>query len=266
VRFCGNDSDFDKHVFRFSAIECRQRRRKFIFVDTAMIFLWIVAILDCVSPAPVVTKWHYSILDDTRTSNWPSQLDEVSSDSTGLIKIRSPLLNISISVDFSEPRDIDLLQALFIGPVPGNIIVQSSHGSSSRASAILGRCFDTIAFDEEGELDIVRVRDFINSLFLLAELHPDSPMDGTAGKRITEKAAILICKLYTQQFSKISEWIDLFQKGAIDIPDSGPSHARSITINGLSFPATVPIPNVLQSLVAIQHEAIRRIRKVYDEL
>ena len=211
-------------------------------------------------------KRHYSVLWDDRTSVWPTNVQQVSPDSTGLFEIRSPILNISISADFSEPRDIDLLQALFMDPVPAEIYIQPSVSLSSPASAILGECFDTIAFDEEGQLDIVRVRDYISSLFLLAEIRADSPMDGSAGKRITERASVLICKLYTQQFSVISDWIDQFQKGSIELSDSRLSRSRSITINGLSFPATVAIQTVLHSLVEIQHESIRRIRNVYDEL
>jgi len=63
----------------------------------------------------------------------------------------------------------------------------------------------------------------------------------------------------------ISNWIDLFQRGEVE-PDPIDSYPRSVSINGRLFSHTVPIPAVLQSLVQIQYESLRRTPNVYDEL
>ena len=217
------------------------------------------------SSATVLSELHYSVLFDSRADEWSSDIQSFVSESGGIVKLRSPILNITISPDLSNPRDIDLLQALFFGPLPAQIIVRPFSNKSSMASVILGKCFDTIAFDSRGKLDSVRVRDFINSLFLLAELSVDAPLDGSAGKRISERAALLVCRLYTQQFPTISDWIDSLQRGEVLLDDDD-SNFRSVVINDRLFPHTVPVSTVLQSLVEIQHETIRSISNVYDEL
>ena len=208
---------------------------------------------------------HYSVLEDTRAMSWASSAPSSFSEGSGIVKLRAPILNITVIADLSDPRDIDLLQALFFGPLPAEIVVRPWVDTSTRASGVLAKCFDTIAFDTKGALDSVRVRDFINSLFLLAELSADSPLDGNAGKRISNKAAALVCKLYTQQFSTISDWIDSVDPASVG-PGSDSLPVRSISINGRILPHTVPISTVLQSLVDIQYETIRSTKHVYDEL
>jgi hypothetical protein len=186
---------------------------------------------------------------------------------TGVAKVRLPILNITVTPDLAEPNDIDLLQALFLGPLPAEIYVRPQDQYPSISSTILAECFDTIAFDEFGNLDTVRIRDFINSLFLLAGLSLSASVDSTGGKRISERAAILICELYTQQYSEISERIHHLQEARRVEPEPTPPIHRSITINDRLFSlAKVPIMTILESLVEIQYETIRRIPNVYDEL
>jgi len=210
---------------------------------------------------------HYSVLSDFRTDGWSSEIHPSLSESTGIVKLRSPILNITVTSDFSNPRDIDLLQALFFAPLPAEIRVVPFYNKSSKASVILGKCFDTIAFDSRGTLDVVRVRDFINSLFLLADLSAGAPLDVPAGKYISERASILICNLYTQQFTVISDWIHRVQRDEINSTATNFSLPRTLIINGRSFGPNASLSTVLQSLVEVQYETIRSLTSnVYDEL
>ncbi len=144
----------------------------------------------------------FDVMRDPRTVNWMSTVPEDFLHSTPpqLLSIRAPLLRIVTCVDLSRPTDVDMVRMLLSSPTPSDIFLQPIHVEGSRANNILTRCYDSIIRSPSGGLDAERLNDFLYSLFQLSKPGSDAS--------ISDAAAVLVCKLYTQRFDEVCAWLD----------------------------------------------------------
>jgi hypothetical protein len=201
----------------------------------------------------------YSVLTDARTSDWPTETFayEMSHHARErILHVRFPLMQIVLCVDLSSPKDVDLVGTLLYSPTPSDVFIQPIHIDGSPANNVLTKCYDTISRDSNGVMDLGRIRDFFDSLSDLAGLPP--------GKPISERAAILVCQMYTQRFDEITDWISTSPREVFVPPIQKlfSLEASTLVINDEVFPVET-IQDVLSALVYGQSKFLSSRR---DEL
>lgn len=141
----------------------------------------------------------YSVSTDPRSANWttvvPSSLTE--QQKNRFLPIRVPLIKAVAVVDLSDPLDIENIEALLYTPKAMDLHIYPIGVAGSHSNAILTRCYPSIT----QPFDFIRLKDFIATL-------ADLTLTRRSGNPMRPEAAILACRLYTQNLASVNEWID----------------------------------------------------------
>ena len=141
----------------------------------------------------------YSVLDDTRSQKWSTDLPELSKP-TSILPVRFPLFRVTLGVDLTSPQDLSLVDILLYQPLPMELYISPVYVNSSSANYILTRCYESIF---QGAEDRGRLRDFLRALDQYTWLSKP-PEKWT---RVRDREAVLACQVFTKDLSGVKQWI-----------------------------------------------------------
>jgi hypothetical protein len=184
---------------------------------------------------------------DRRADEWTSEISNLILDTStvGMLSLRQPILRVRIMADLSMKEDITKLDFLFHAPLPAEVFVQPISRTGSEASVKLARCFDSVAYNDQGDIDQVRISDFIRTLQYVTD-----PVNPNAGK--------LACRVYTQR--PVEDWIQE------RISDYIVTRQVTFAVNGKTY-IDPSIEEIMRVLVLAQYEQLGLLTDIKkDEL
>lgn len=196
-------------------------------------------------PGPI-----YSVLEDTRSEKWSTDLPELSKP-TSILPVRFPLFRVTLGVDLSSPYDLSLVDILLYQPLPMELYIAPVYVNSSSANYILTRCYGSIF---PGEEDRSRVRDFLRAL----DQHTWLSKPPEKWTRVRDHEAILACQVFTKDLTGVKQWIngpyDPFPRADADLAP------LTAIVNGRQI-KNATIETLVPVLISSQSDVLNRLKR-----